>query len=70
MLRTNDAQTQKSSTTIDDKPIGIHPGCTPQSREAEREELRRLMAEWEEKNGPIVTQPIVAFKDNPKAYVI
>lgn len=46
--------------------VGIHPACSPESRKKERDELWRLMDEWEAKNGPVVTQPIGEFYSCPK----
>lgn len=46
--------------------IGIHPASNPKCRQKERDELARLMAEWEAKNGPVVTSPIGEFHNPVK----
>lgn len=45
----------------DFETVGIHPACSPESRKKERDELQKLMDEWEAKNGPVITQPIGEF---------
>lgn len=51
-----------NETIVEDfEIVGTHPACSPESRKKERDELQRLMDEWEAKNGPVVTQPIGEF---------
>ena len=44
----------------------VHPACSPQSRQKERDEIAQQMAEWEAKNGPVVTLPITDYVEPKK----
>lgn len=46
-----------------------HPACSPQSRQKERDEIAQQMAEWEAKNGPVVTSPIADYVEPKKTIV-
>ena len=61
------------NTVIKNKfETGVHPACSPQSREQERDEIAEQMAEWEAKNGPVKTLPITAssLTEKTKRYSI
>lgn len=61
------------NTVIKNKfEVRVHPAGNPHSRQQERDEIAKQMAEWETKNGPVTTLPITAsaLPEKTKRYII